>query len=118
MSYSSRRTERTARPGSRIRARDAQRLDDFDMIFVQREALMTRSTSFERRAAKSRAKLIFDFDDSTWLSNVSEANRFFRWMKNPEKTATLIESGDVVFAGSGERVEGALRDRHHAASRR
>ncbi|MCZ6807879.1 MAG: glycosyltransferase family 4 protein [Deltaproteobacteria bacterium] len=93
----------------RIRAQDARRLDDFDIIFVQREALMTRSTSFERRAAKSRAKLIFDFDDSIWLSNVSEANRFFRWMKNPEKTPTLIELADVVFAGNRYLADYATR---------
>ncbi|MBK6541372.1 MAG: hypothetical protein IPG10_08855 [Flavobacteriales bacterium] len=53
------------------RRRDVARMKEFDIIFVCREALMTRSTVFERAFSRSRAKVVFDFDDSIWLQNVS-----------------------------------------------
>lgn len=84
----------------RIRRKDLKRLDEFDIVFICREALMTRSTYFEKKFAASKAKVVFDFDDSIWLSNVSDANKRWKWMKNPNKTAKLIALADVVFAGN------------------
>ncbi len=73
---------------------------NYDIIFIQREAFLTGTTLFERRFAKSKAKLVFDFDDSIWLANVSEANKSFNWMKNPGKTKEIIAISDLVFAGN------------------
>ena len=61
----------------------------YDIIFVQREAFFTGTTFFERKFSK-KAKLIFDFDDSIWLPNVSDANKKFEWLKNYDKTKTII----------------------------
>lgn len=82
------------------RRADARRAKDYDIVFVCREALMTRSTVFERAFKRGGARLIFDFDDSIWLSNVSDANRRWSWVKDPDKTAKLIALADVVFAGN------------------
>lgn len=79
---------------------DLRRIDNYDIVFVFREALMTRSTYFERKFAASKAKIIFDFDDAIWLTNVSNANRRWKWMKNPNKTSKLIALADLVFAGN------------------
>lgn len=76
-----------------------RRAKEYDIIFIFREAVYTRSTFFEKRFAK-KAKVIFDFDDSIWLPNVSEANRKFAFLKNPDKTKTLIALADLVFAGN------------------
>ncbi len=84
-----------------IRRRDVKRMNEFDIIFIFREALMTRSTWFERQFAQSRAKIVFDFDDSIWLQNVSDANRRWSWVKDPKKTPKLIRLSDMVFAGNG-----------------
>jgi glycosyltransferase involved in cell wall biosynthesis len=83
-----------------IRQMDVSRMNDFDVIFLYREALMTRSMRYELKFRKSRAKLIFDFDDSVWLPNVSEANRRWSWMKDASKTSKLIGLSDLVFAGN------------------
>ncbi|HLP11740.1 MAG TPA: glycosyltransferase family 4 protein [Flavobacteriales bacterium] len=71
----------------------------YDAVFVQREAIMTRTTLFERMLAKRRP-LIFDFDDAIWKMDVSSANRNLKWMKNPKKTARIIKHAKLVIAGN------------------
>ncbi|HEX2618435.1 MAG TPA: glycosyltransferase, partial [Flavobacteriales bacterium] len=80
-----------------------------DVIFIYREALMTRSIRYEQRFRRSRAKLIFDFDDSVWLRSTSDANRRWGWMKDPGKTSKLIALCDRVFAGNAYLADYAKR---------
>ncbi len=82
------------------RRKDAWRAADYDIIFVQREAFMTGSTRFEKKFAKSGAKLVFDFDDAIWNLDTSEANKKFEWLKNPGKTAEIISMSHLVIAGN------------------
>lgn len=72
----------------------------YDIIFIFREALMTRSTFFEKQFRKSKAKIIFDFDDAIWNLDVSDANKKFGWLKDPGKTAKIISLCDLVIAGN------------------
>lgn len=72
----------------------------YDIVFVQREAFMLGTSLFERLLKKSGAKLIFDFDDSIWIHNISEGNKRLSFLKNPDKTAELIQIADMVFAGN------------------
>ena len=82
------------------RITDLRRANEFDIIFIFREALMTRSTYFEQAFSKSKAKLIYDFDDAIWMNDTSDANRLFSWMKKPSKIAKSISCCDLVFAGN------------------
>lgn len=82
------------------RMKDARNSNKYDIIFVFREALMTRSTYFEEQFSKSKAKVVFDFDDSIWLQNVSDANKKLAFLKNAGKTAELIQLSDMIFAGN------------------
>jgi glycosyltransferase involved in cell wall biosynthesis len=82
------------------RTGDWFRMNRYDIIFIFRDALMTGSTFFEKRFARSKAKLIFDFDDAIWLQNVSEANKKLAFLKNSSKTATIIGLSDLIFAGN------------------
>lgn len=82
------------------RLKELKRADEYDIIFVQRECFMLGSSYFEKKFSKSKAKLIFDFDDSIWLQNVSEANKTFAWLKNPRKTAEIISCSHLVIAGN------------------
>ncbi|MGP8216961.1 MAG: glycosyltransferase family 4 protein [Bacteroidia bacterium] len=91
------------------RFKDLKRANDYDIIFIYREALLIGSTFFERRFRKTEAKLVFDFDDSVWLYDTSEANKRFEWLKNPGKTARLIELSDMVFAGNQYLADYALQ---------
>ena len=82
------------------RMKDAMNADKYDIIFIQREAFMTGSVFFENRFAQSKAKVIFDFDDSIWLQNVSEANKRFSFLKDASKTSKIIAMSDMIFAGN------------------
>lgn len=83
-----------------IRFKDVRRYRDYDIVFVQREAIMVGITWFERRIRKSGAKYIFDFDDSIWVMDTSEGNKKYEWLKDPEKTARNIRHADLVIAGN------------------
>lgn len=72
----------------------------YDVIFIQREAFFTGTTFFEKRFSKSKAKVLYDFDDSIWLSNVSDANKNWNWLKNHNKTREIIAVADMIFAGN------------------
>src|SRR5689334_11032579 len=78
------------------RTGDWMGMKKYDIIFIFRDALMTGSTFFEKRFAKSGAKLIFDFDDAIWQQNVSEANKNLSFLKNADKTATIIKLSDLI----------------------
>ncbi len=82
------------------RKKDAWRSGEYDIVFVQREAFMTGSTRFEKKFAKSGAKLVFDFDDAIWNLDTSDANKKFEWLKNPGKTAEIISMSHLVIAGN------------------
>lgn len=91
------------------RRKDVARMADFDIVFVCREALMTRSTLFERRFSSGPARLVYDFDDAIWLHSVSEANRRWGWVKDAGKTERIIAMADLVIAGNRYLADYALR---------
>ncbi len=72
---------------------------DYDLVFVQRECYMLGTAIFEKLFSK-KAKLIFDFDDSIWLQNVSNANKNLAFLKNPKKTDAILKKSSLVFAGN------------------
>ena len=82
------------------RREDLKRLHEFDLVFVVREALMTGSTRFEKAVSAMNIPMVFDFDDSIWLMNVSKANRYFSFLKKPSKTREIISLANMVFAGN------------------
>ena len=82
------------------RLRESLSLSDYDIVVVQREAMQLGTAAFEAAAGRSRAKLVFDFDDAIWLADVSPANRRFAWLKRPEKVAKIISASDLVLAGN------------------
>ena len=84
----------------RIRRKDLQRMNNYDIIFIYRDAMVTGSTYFERKFSESKAKLVYDFDDAIWLESISKANRKFAFLKNPAKTGKIIGLCDLVFAGN------------------
>ena len=93
----------------RRRVRDVFRAKQFDIVFVSREAFLTGTTWFEKELKANGPKLIFDFDDSIWLANVSEANKSLAFLKNAAKTSDLIAMSDLVFAGNAYLAEYAQR---------
>ena len=83
-----------------IRSYDVLRANRYDFIFIYREAVMVGSTVFERLFKLSRAKILFDFDDSIWLHDTSDGNQSLQWLKKPSKTATICTLADCVLVGN------------------
>lgn len=81
----------------------------YDLIFIYRDALMIGSVFFEKQFKKTGVPIVYDFDDAIWLSEVSEANRKFSWMKNPEKTKKIISLSSFVTVGNDYLAEYAQR---------
>ena len=89
-------------------------LERYDVVFVHRDALFFGPPIIERRIKKSRAKLVFDFDDAIWIHAVSKGNRLFGWLKFTGKTRSIVRMADAVIAGNEyladfSREEGARR---------
>ena len=82
-----------------IRLKDLQRAKQFDLIFIQREALLLGSSFFEKQFFKNH-KVVFDFDDSIWLLDTSPENKKFEFLKNPNKTKINIANAHCVIAGN------------------
>ena len=91
------------------RLADVLRASDYDVLFIQREAFMLGTVLFERLLKLSKARIIFDFDDSIWLQDVSEINRNLSFLKDPLKTAKIISLSDRVFAGNAYLANYALK---------
>ena len=81
------------------RWRDVRRAKEFDFIFIYRDAFFF-GTFFEKMLKKSRAKLIFDFDDSIWLNDENSSQSIFQKLKNSSKTNKIIALCDLVVAGN------------------
>lgn len=96
-----------------IRLKDRNRYKQYDIVFVQREAIMVGVTWFERQIRKRGAKYIFDFDDSIWLMDTSEGNKKYEWMKDPEKTARNIRHANLVLAGNAYLADYARHYNDH-----
>lgn len=82
------------------RSLDCWKANRYDIVFVQREAFMIGSVFFEKRFARSKAKLVYDFDDAIWMLDTSAANKKYEWLKDPGKTSKIIGMSDLVIAGN------------------
>ncbi len=85
---------------TRTRKNDLKKANYVDTVFIFREALSFWSVYYEKKFKKLKKKIIFDFDDSIWLKNVSNENKYFSWIKNAAKTSKIIKLSDVVVAGN------------------
>jgi len=83
-----------------IRLKDVLRAGKYDLVYIQREMFFIGPPVFEYLLKFTKTKVIFDFDDSIWLPNVSEANKNLNWLKSYSKTSKIIAYADMVFAGN------------------
>ena len=91
-----------------IRLQDLLKAKHYDIIFIQREAIMFRSVFFEKTFAK-KTKIIFDFDDAIWLMDISDGNKKYKWFKDPSKISKIIQLSHLIFAGNKYLAEYASR---------
>ncbi len=84
-------------------------VNDFDLIVLYREAILTRSILFEKLFAKSGVPMIFDFDDAIWVKDVSSVNQSLSWLKNENKIQKILPLCKHVTCGNEYLKEFALK---------
>jgi glycosyltransferase involved in cell wall biosynthesis len=97
----------------KVRISDLMQINNYDIIFIQREAFMTGSVFFEKQFARSHPKLIYDFDDAIWLHETSEGNESFGWLKRPAKAVNIIRLADLVITGNNYLADFARQFNDH-----
>ncbi len=81
------------------RLNDVLRANRFDYVFIYRDAFFF-GILFEWLFKQSKAKLVFDFDDSIWLQDENANQSIFQKLKNPAKTGRIISYCDLTIAGN------------------
>ncbi|MEZ5347165.1 MAG: glycosyltransferase family 4 protein [Pyrinomonadaceae bacterium] len=75
-------------------------VSNYDAVYLFRTASMIGPANLERSLKKYRIPVIFDFDDAIYLTNTSNANRRFGWLKFAGKTAEICMLSDAVMVGN------------------
>jgi len=79
---------------------DLHRANDFDAIYIFREAALLGPAIFERLLAYTGVPMVFDFDDAVWIRYVSPAHGHLSYLKMPQKTGGIIAKCAHVMAGN------------------
>ncbi|MFQ5893600.1 MAG: glycosyltransferase family 4 protein, partial [Nitrospinota bacterium] len=82
------------------RLRDMLRLRNYDLVVVHREAFPIGPPWVEGAVRWLDIPMVFDFDDSIFLSTTSEPNTYVERFKRPGKVATIIGWSQEVIAGN------------------
>ena len=76
------------------------RAKKYDGILIYREAYIIGGAFFEQLLSKINPNIWYDFDDAIWLSNVSEKNKKWAWLKHPRKTISIIKVSKIITCGN------------------
>ncbi len=92
------------------RLKDILHISRFDLVFIYREAAPIGPPVIEWLITKVlHKKILFDFDDSIWLKDVSEAHKLWGWLKNPSKTRNIIKLSSGIIVGNKYLAEYASK---------
>ncbi|MGD0060995.1 MAG: glycosyltransferase family 4 protein [Verrucomicrobiia bacterium] len=106
---SSGRTSRAAAFSAawRQRRRDLARINDFDVVFVQKGVFPGLYSGFEKKLA-ARKPLVFDFDDAIWLPRVG-GSRVLQSLHREAAVQDVLRCARAVIAGNDFLAEYASR---------
>lgn len=82
------------------RRKNLKSLNDFDLVLIYREALITPSIYFERKIAESNIPVVYDFDDAIWVKDVSDGNKALSFLKNADKIKKILPMVTHVTVGN------------------
>ncbi len=83
-----------------VRIKDIIRSRKYDVIFIYREALFTRSSIIERILCKINKVVFVDFDDAIFLLDVSAGNQQLSWLKNHQKINKTLQKCTMSIVGN------------------
>jgi glycosyltransferase involved in cell wall biosynthesis len=81
----------------RVEMRSVQ---NFDLVYVFREAAIFGPALFEKQVARSGVPMIFDFDDAVFVAYKSPSNGYLSHLKFPKKTGAICRHSAWVMAGN------------------
>jgi glycosyltransferase involved in cell wall biosynthesis len=81
------------------RLKDLAALEEFDVVYLYREAAWLGTAWIEMLAARRRP-LVFDFDDAIYLTASSDANRAVAFLKSPRKVEDICRLATCVVVGN------------------
>lgn len=81
----------------------------YDAVFLHRAASMIGPAWFEKYLQLSGVPIIFDFDDSIFMTDVSDANKRFAWAKFSGKTADICKYSKSITVGNSFLAEYARK---------
>lgn len=84
-------------------------LENYDAVYVFREAALLGPPIFERWLQRAGLPMIFDFDDAIFVSYVSPSNGYLSYLKFPTKTRTICRLATHVMAGNPYLADYALQ---------
>lgn len=82
------------------RRNDLANVADYDLVYLFREAALLGPPWFERKIARLGVPIVFDFDDSVFVSYKSPANGYLSYLKFPSKTAEICRLSTHIMAGN------------------
>ena len=82
------------------RLRDVLRARLYDAVFVYREASPVNLYPLEATLLAVARYSLYDFDDSIWIQDTSEANRAFRFLKSGSKVPKIIAKADRTLVAN------------------
>ena len=82
------------------RLRDVLRARLYDAVFVYREASPVNLYPLEATLLAVARYSLYDFDDSIWIQDTSEANRAFLFLKSGSKVPKIIAKADRTLVAN------------------
>ncbi|HEX6730533.1 MAG TPA: glycosyltransferase family 4 protein [Pyrinomonadaceae bacterium] len=84
-------------------------VNDYDVVYVFREAALLGPPIFERWIHNSGVPMVFDFDDAVFVSYRSPSNGYLSYLKFASKTKTICRMAAQVMAGNRYLADYARR---------
>ncbi len=75
-------------------------LDNYDLVYLFREAALFGPAIFERSIHRSGVPYVFDFDDAIFESYKSPSNGYLSYLKFAAKTKTICQRAAHVIVGN------------------
>ena len=82
------------------RLRHIIKASDYDVVFLHRAASMIGPAWMEKILKWRKMPIIYDFDDSIFLTDTSKANKKFGWAKFSGKTADICRLSTSITVGN------------------
>lgn len=95
------------------RWKQAGNLKQYDLIYLFRDTQFLGNTIAERKMKRSGVKMVFDFDDAIFIKDMSEGNKLFSFVKNPDKISKIISLCDAITAGNNFLADYAKQYNNH-----